>query len=253
MLKLNFLKRLFPNKTFAIGFLSGAGAFSLLSLLVLLIGAGLMNKNILPANKLAKENDAQIEPEKQEPQVAGITDEEKAKLLQITDQDHIKGDKDAPVTIIEYSDIICPFCKKHHLETINKLMAEYQNKIKLVFRHFPLEGLHLEAPRVAEAVECAGFAGGEEAFWKYLDISFARSSELGSGTYEKIARELGIDKTKFENCLNSRKYKDYVSDSIITGSKLGIEGTPASFINGNMIIGAQPYEKIKEFVDSLIE
>jgi len=173
----------------------------------------------------------------------------------VVKEDHINGSIDAPVKIIQYSDLLCPFCKKHH-NTLVQLKEDYGDSVVWVFRHFPLPSLHPEAPKYAEATECVAELGGEQAFW-----SVVNKMELEDLTLEKVPEavtELGLDKTKYQECMDQGKYASAVEDSYTKSLDAGAQGTPYNVIVGpngekTPIPGAYPIETFKEVIDSLLE
>lgn len=183
-----------------------------------------------------------------------------ADLAPITDQDHLIGNPNAPIVIVEYSDTECPFCKTFH-PTMQKIMDEYgkDGKVAWVYRHFPLDSIHPKADKEAEATECATELGGNDMFWKYIARIFEitpSNNNLDAAKLPEIAVELGLDKTAFETCLNSGKYKDKVETQFQSGITAGVRGTPHSFIittsDGKKypIEGAQPYNTVKSVIDA---
>lgn len=178
----------------------------------------------------------------------------------VTDADHIRGNKNAKVTLIEYSDFECSFCKRV-VSTIDQLTQDYGDKVRLVYRHFPL-AFHANAQKEAEASECVAELGGNDAFWKFYDAIFARTTSDGTGfALDKLgplAAELGVNQQSFQQCLDSGKYEKLVKDSITEGSAAGVQGTPATFIidakgNSQLIVGAQPIETFKTAVDKALK
>ncbi|MBX7099461.1 MAG: thioredoxin domain-containing protein [Myxococcaceae bacterium] len=155
-----------------------------------------------------------------------------------------RGPADAKVTIVEFSDFQCPFCSRVH-DTVEKVMETYPGKVKLVFRQFPLS-FHDKAPKAAEAALCAHEQG---QFWKYHDVLFKNQSKLAPDDLKAHAKELGLDEAKFASCLESGKSKSVIDEDMAAGSKVGVTGTPAFFINGIMLSGAQPFEQFKEVID----
>lgn len=115
-------------------------------------------------------------------------------LKEVTAQDHIRGSLTAPIKIVEYSDLLCPFCQKHH-STMKQLLADYGNKIIWVYRHFPLASLHPTSPKMAEAVECAAEMGGDDAFWKLAD-RISEDSAINLSNVAQTAKEMGLEKKK---------------------------------------------------------
>ena len=177
----------------------------------------------------------------------------------INDKDHILGDKNAKIIVIEFSDTECPFCKSFH-PTIQKIVADYKGTVSLVYRHFPLDALHKKARKEAEATECANELGGNNMFWAYISEIFKRTPSndgLDSSELSKIASDLGLDVTKFNACLTSGKYKNLVESHYQDGLKAGVSGTPSSVIINQktgkkvLVVGAESYENIKRAIDSV--
>ena len=194
--------------------------------------------------------------------VASVSDVKTAdKTVQLEDfsQDHIRGNIDASVKIVEFSDMECPFCKKFH-ETMKQAMAEYGDDIAWIYRHFPIEQLHSKAKKSAEASECAGELGGNNAFWRYLDKYFEitpSNNQIDLAELPKIAESIGLNKTQFENCLNSGKYSEKIEAQIQDAENSGARGTPYSIVidkNGKKytINGAYPYEDVRQMIESAL-
>ncbi|MFA6094790.1 MAG: thioredoxin domain-containing protein [Candidatus Paceibacterota bacterium] len=185
----------------------------------------------------------------------------------VTDADYILGDPKAPIVIIEYSDLECPACK-YFQGTTNKVMETYgkEGKVALVFRHFPLykgaEGykpLHSKAGKEAEAVECAGELGGSESYYKMIDKIFSvtpSNNGLDLATLPTLAKEIGLDQTKFTACLDSNKYADKVEAAYNAAVKAGVRATPSYVIvTKSRTIpqeGGVPFEAIKPVIDTLL-
>ncbi len=153
-----------------------------------------------------------------------------------------KGNPEAPITIIEFSDYECPFCKRAE-PTVARVLKEYGDKVRVVFRDFPLD-FHANARPAAEAAKCAN----QGKFWAYHEKLFAAKA-LSPATLKAIAGEVGLDTAKFEQCIASAEAKAAVEQDIRDGAEAGVTGTPAFFINGRMLSGAQPFEKFKEVID----
>ena len=180
-------------------------------------------------------------------------------MAPITDQDWIRGNRNAKVSIVEYSDLECPFCKRHH-PTMQQIVAAYDGQVNWVYRHFPLTSLHSKAPKEAEATECAGELGGNDGFWKYVDRLFEitpANNGLDPLELPKIAEYVGLDKAKFETCLNSGKYAQKVQQQYQDGVAAGATGTPYNVIvAGDQKIpvnGAVPFEQFKAVIDPLLQ
>lgn len=188
-------------------------------------------------------------------------------VAEVTKADHIRGNKDAKIVIIEYSDIECPFCKVYH-ETMKKIFAEYgaDGKVAWVYRHFPLEQLHKNAQKEAEATECAAELGGEDMFWKYTDELYATTKSndgLDLSTLPDIGAKLGLDKAKMKACIDSGKYTKKIEEAVAAGVKAGAAGTPYTVIQfkGENIplvneqgqgLGALPYDVMKKIIDNML-
>lgn len=164
------------------------------------------------------------------------------------DDDPVKGSENAPVTIIEFSDFECPYCGKFYRQALQKIEENYiqTGKVKLVYRDFPLTNIHDNAQKAAEAAECADDQG---KFWKYHDKLFENQNSFGVSSLKQYAKDLGLDTQKFNDCLDSDKYKQEVQDDLQDGRQAGVTGTPAFFINGKMLRGAQPYSEFKQIIE----
>jgi len=167
---------------------------------------------------------------------------------EIAKSDHVRGNFDAPVTIVEYSDYQCPFCQRYH-ETMKQVMSEYGEKVRWVLRHFPLDSIHPQARPAAIAAECVASLKGNDAFWSFSDSLFSRQSELGQPLYLELAKELGISEKAFTDCQNGGDAENTVNAHYQEGLQYGVRGTPGNFINGQSLPGAVPFEQIKAIVD----
>ena len=162
------------------------------------------------------------------------------------------GNKNAKVTIIEFSDFQCPFCKRFHDATWTQLKSTYidSGKVYFVYRDFPLS-FHQNAEKAAEAANCANEQG---KFWEYHDIIFKNSQGDGTGLADadlkKYATDLSLDTAKFNTCLDTGKYKAEVSKDQADGSAAGVSGTPSFFINGIQLVGAQPFAAFQQTIDA---
>lgn len=177
--------------------------------------------------------------------------------IKVTADDHIKGDKNAKVTLVEYSDFQCPYCSRVN-PTIEQVMNDYGNKVRLVYRHFPLTSIHENAQKAAEASECASEQG---KFWEMHDKMFANQTALTVDNLKQYAKDLKLNTTKFNTCLDTGKYAQTVTASETQGSQYGVNGTPAVFVNGTLVStwssgewqgGAQPYSVFKQFIDEAL-
>lgn len=192
--------------------------------------------------------------------VATDTPAEEKKIRPVDETDYIKGNPNAPILIVEYSDYDCPFCKNFH-ETMNQIMNEYgvTGKVAWAYRQFPIPQLHPNAPRISEAALCVGEVAGNDAFWKFSDLIF-QERDINEATnitrIPEYARTAGADPAAFQACLESGTQKAVVEASYNEGVAAGIQGTPHSFVLiGNQqaaIEGAQPYEVVKQIVENLL-
>ena len=184
-------------------------------------------------------------------------------LKEVSSDDHIIGNPDAQLTIVEFSDIECPYCKKFH-QTMNQVMDEYgkTGKVRWVYRHFPLDALHDKARKEAEATECAADLGGNEKFWAYINRLYEitpSNNGLDLAELPKIAEYTGLDKKAFESCLSSGKFASKVEAYYQDGLSAGVEGTPYSVIINSKdgkkypLSGALPYQQIKIAIDQFLE
>lgn len=183
---------------------------------------------------------------------------ETSEIRPIDEIDHILGNKNAEVFIVEYSDTECPYCKNFH-NTMHKIIAE-NTKVAWIYRHYPIPQLHQKAFNEALATECAWEFGGNDIFWSYTDEIYKRTpSNDGLQVEEltKIAEDLELNINTFSACLDTEKYTKKVENDILDGEKVGINGTPTSFIvkNGKVIDkieGAQPIEKVREIIKNAL-
>lgn len=158
--------------------------------------------------------------------------------------DPVRGPADAPITIIEYSDYQCPFCARVN-PTLERVRETYGNKVKVVFKDFPLPN-HPEAPKAAEAAHCAGDQG---KYWEMHDRLFSNQQALQLPALKQHATALGLDAVAFNQCLDSGKHADRVAENLKKGEALGVQSTPTLFVNGRPVVGAQPFEYFKSVID----
>jgi protein-disulfide isomerase len=155
------------------------------------------------------------------------------------------GPEDAPITIVEFSDYQCPFCRRWHEEVYQPLMNAYSGKIRLVYRHLPLTSIHPDALPAAEAAMCAG---EQNAYWPFHEKLFS-SDSLNNAVYVQYAQELNLDMTAFESCVTEHKYKPAIESDSDFALNLGASSTPTFFINGVPIVGAQPLSVFQQVID----
>lgn len=181
-------------------------------------------------------------------------------LPPVTDKDHVRGNPKAKVTVVEYSDFECPFCKRH-APTMAQLLTTYKDDVNVVFRHFPLS-FHANAQKQAEASECVAELAGNDAFWKFHDAIFERGTAGGTGfaldKLPALAKEFGANEAKFKDCLDSGKYTKYVQDQQQAGIDAGVQGTPGNFVVNNEtketknISGAVPLSTFQSTIDVML-
>lgn len=180
----------------------------------------------------------------------------------VLQKEHILGNPNAKVVIIEYSDPECPFCKMFH-PTMERIMSEYgqSGNVAWVYRQFPIASLHPKAHHEAEAIECANKLGGNTKFWEYLNRIFEitpGNNQLDPAELPKIAKTVGLDVDEFNKCLSSGEMIKVVDEGLASGARAKVNGTPLSIILVNKkpvdsINGAQPYETVKAQIDALLK
>ena len=183
---------------------------------------------------------------------AEVTGETVGEVVAVSDQDNIKGSKDAQIVLIEYSDFQCPFCSRFN-PIMQQVMQEYGDKVAWVYRHFPLS-FHAYAQELAEASECAAEQG---LFWEFADAAYA-VEEVDANTATTVATNIGLNMTDYNSCMDNGKYTQKVKDQASAGQKAGISGTPGTILmtkNGDkeLISGALPFEQIKQVIDKYLQ
>lgn len=177
-------------------------------------------------------------------------------LRPVTLRDHIRGNPEAPVKIVEFGDTECPLCKRFH-PTLQRIVAEYPGKVAWVFRHYPIDEIHPKARKEAEATECAAELGGNDKFWAYLDRLYEitpSNDRLDPAELPRIAAHVSLDRARFESCLQSGKHAQRVEEDVADALVAGATGTPYTVViapSGRLfaILGAQPYATVKLVVD----
>lgn len=218
----------------------------------LLVGGG-----IYWNGKMAKENPTPVEQQKLASQDLAGT------LREIDANDHILGDVNARVVIVEYSDTECPYCKVFHSAMLS-IMQEYgkEGKVAWVYRHFPIAEIHSRAPKEAEAQECAGELGGNSKFWEYTNKLYEitpSNNELDPKELTKIATQVGLSSTAFDTCLESGQYAPRVNLDVQNAQELGALGTPYSILIDTKtgdhypLEGAYPYSQLKQAIDLILQ
>jgi protein-disulfide isomerase len=184
----------------------------------------------------------------------------KGAVRAVDQTDYVRGNPNAPIVMIEYSDYDCPFCKQYH-ETLNQIMNEYgvTGKVAWVYRQFPLPQLHPNAPEISEAALCVGSLGGSTAFWTFTDKIFqerAIDEQTNMVKLPEYAADAGVDKGAYQTCVSTNQMEEQVKASITEALDLGAVGTPYTIlIVGNeqaIVNGAQSYEVVKSIIDNLL-
>jgi protein-disulfide isomerase len=194
---------------------------------------------------------------------ARIANEKAKNVRRVSRQrDHIYGDPAAEISLIEYSDFECPYCKSFHTR-VKPVVETYGGRVNWVYRHFPLKFHNPGAQKQAEASECANELGGNEAFWKYADAIYARTKSNGKGfpinKLVPLAKEIGLDETEFQSCLKSGRYTERVREDLAEGSRIGITGTPGNILLNNetgevtSLKGAVSAKVLKENISRMLE
>jgi len=186
----------------------------------------------------------------------GGTQPSRLDMKVLADDDPLKGDKNAPVVIVEFSDFQCPFCRRFYIQTLSQIEKEYVDtgKVLFVYRDFPLNSIHPAAQKSAEAAECADEQG---KFWEFHNALFDEQNKQGAGTVDYNVDDIktwastvqGLDTAKFNECLDSGKYEQEVNKDFQDGVNAGVGGTPTFYINGQEVSGAQPFSVFKQVID----
>lgn len=178
----------------------------------------------------------------------------------LTASDRVRGDRNARILLIEYSDLECPFCKRFH-PTAQQIVDSYKGQVAWVYRHFPLDQIHAKADKEAEAVECAAEQGGEQAFWKMVDKIYEvtpSNNGLNLDDLPKLAGQIGLDGPKLKACVDSGKMATIVEAQYQGGVKAGITGTPGNIFldtktgKTKLLPGAYPFDQMKTEIDNLL-
>ena len=214
--------------------------------LSILVAGVMISGSFLYANNISLKNGAANIPSGDQ--------QGKVKAEVSIDDDPILGNERAKVTIVEFSDYQCPFCRTFWRDTLSQIKKEYinNNKVRFVYRDFPLS-FHPMAGASAQAAECAG---DQDKYWEMHDKIFGEQEKLGQGTVtytiqdlKKWAGEIGLNRSAFNQCLDSEKYKDEVAKDFADGSAAGVSGTPSTFVNGRQLVGAQPFATFKAIIE----
>jgi protein-disulfide isomerase len=243
--------------------------YSLTSLIIglVLVGFGFFIGTIWTENKMLKTGSTKTTPTVAREGTQPQPPQQKKGVASI-DDDPVLGDKDAPVTIIEFSDYECPFCKRHFENTFPQLIENYVDtgKVKLVFRDLPLSFHDPLATKEAVAANCAREQGGDESYFKYHDEIFTRTASNGNGLVDSdlttIATDLGLNLSSFGSCLDDPAQAEEVKKDVADAGAAGASGTPTFVIgkssddgkiDGDLLVGAQPFTAFQAVIDPLLE
>lgn len=192
--------------------------------------------------------------------VLGVEEPTTGEIRPVDEKDHIRGNPNAPIVMIEYSDYDCPFCKNYH-ETMKRVIQNYgaDGKVAWVYRHFPLEQLHPSAPHIALASECVAELGGNDAFWKFTDLVFGErgtNEPTNTARLPEFAKTAGVSESAFTACVEEGRTKSLVDEDMRDAIAAGGKGTPHTLVlvggQQGIISGAQPYETVSKILDTLI-
>lgn len=222
--------------------MNNKGAWVLLGILLIaafLIGSMWIKIKTLEGGKNGGERTAVI------PQATGtVAGQTTGKVeVAITPDDSVKGNPEAKVTIVEFSDFQCPFCAIVE-PTVKKVLETYGDNVKFVYKNFPLPS-HENAQPAALAALCAKDQG---KFWEYHDTLFENQESLKVTDLKKYAADLGLKTQDFNGCLDNKKYQNQIQADLNEGNRVGVRGTPAFFINGRPLSGAQPLENFQAMI-----
>lgn len=239
---------------------------SVIIAIAILINGGIIKFKDTKAPVLTQAAQLPSQSAQQAPQAAAPTQPSGPVKVEVSDAP-VLGGKDAKLTLIEFSDYECPFCKRSFDQLLPELKKNYidTGKLKLVYRNLPLP-FHQNAHKEAEAALCARDQGGDSVYFKYHDQIFTKTTSNGTGlSLEQlpvIAQSLGLNAAQFQSCLDTGKYKDYVDKDIAYATKVGVSGTPTWFvgkssptgtIDGQIIVGAQPFNAFQPTIDNLLK
>ncbi len=227
-----------PKSSFFFGIITGVAIIAVVGFFVMM---GMYLKQDKAKNTPQQVVNNQVEDNQPDQPVS-------LEALEIKDTDHIRGNKNAQITIVEYSDFQCPYCLRFH-ETMKQIITNYSDDVRWVYRHFPLDSIHPVARKASEASECANDQG---KFWEYTDEVFVNQSGLSLESLSTIAANINLNVSKFNSCLSSGKYSAKVNANYKEGIQIGVRGTPGNFINGQSVPGAVPYEQISAMIEDLL-
>lgn len=239
-------KNTLNGKDFLLGFFVGVSVTALTCFIILMAFGGLPMQmvNTTATTETTQTNDGPTAVDTTN-NTDPTAEDYSQKNIPIPADAHIRGNVDAPITIVEYSDVQCPFCQTFH-NNMEQIIAEYGDDVRWVYKHFPLDQLHPFARQGAQAAECAG---EQEMFWEYTDLLYARQNEIAPASFAVFAEDLGLNVGDFNSCLDSGRYAEKVEAEFQEGLAVGVRGTPGTFFNGYPLQGAVPYGTMKSLID----
>jgi len=248
--KQNFIRSIMPN------------AFQII-VLILAVAAAFYVGKLSTEVKFYKEglplnNQAVQAPTAQAPEPQPYQPIDASTFAMPSSEDHVRGERNAKIAIIEYSDFDCPYCSSFH-ETATQIVEESNGEVQWIYRHFPLEKMHPDSLTKSAASECAYSQGGNEAFWAFTDEVLATLSgtELEQEDYEELATKLELNPAQFLSCINNGDTIDRVKKDLEEGTAAGVRGTPGNFIvnlETETIVplrGAEPLENVQNVIESV--
>lgn len=227
-------------------------------LVVLLVAASFLAGSFWTKLKVSDSEEGTAETEKQAVQTSPAAQQPEIKVLGAEDLQKIeasggaeKGNPNAPITIVEFSEYQCPYCKRYVDDAYQQIFEEYGDQVRYLFRDYPLS-IHQHAKEMAEAARCAGDQG---QYWQMHDRLFEKQSEWSAANeidslVTGYASSLGLNTSEFNACLNSDKHFQAINDDVSLGQSVGVSGTPSFFVNGRMLVGAQPFSAFKDIIDA---
>lgn len=235
---------------------------------LILLGAGFFGGSLWTENKLLKAGNLGTAPTAQQAGAQPQAPQQPTSGVASVDDDPVLGDANAPVTIVEFSDYECPFCKRHFDETLPQLIENYVDtgKVKIVYRDLPLSFHDPMATKEAVAANCAREQGGDSKYFQYHDEIFTRTISNGNGLSEAdlttIATDVGLNLNSFNTCLTDPAQEEEVKKDLADAGKAGATGTPTFVIgkstsngeiDGDLVVGAQPYAAFQAIIDPLLQ
>ena len=244
----NWMETLPPKVLFYGGIIGGVLSLCTIGFFIML---GMMLSGKLATGSLAKAPAAVVAPSGND--AVQPPAPEVKKPSDVKDGEHILGNKGAKVTLIEFSDFQCPFCGRF-APVAERLVSESQGKVRLVYRHFPLDSIHPLAHKAANASECVASLRGNDVFWKYHKELYANQSGLSDAMLVDSAVKAGVNRAAFQSCLNASKFESVVKAQQSEGESIGVQGTPATFViaadgSFELIPGALDFNGAKAYID----